>query len=178
MRTYTNKCFTKEYYKWYMNGGKHIPENIILTPLCCMVWYLGDGCICHSNRSEYIKLSTHCFSKEEQEKLLIPQLKKFEAKLMKNKENQFFVYIPHRKEKDFLQYIGECPFTDYSYKWNVAEYKNKIAQNHKRNEKTFCKMFLEGKSYYSIAKHFNIEPSVVRYYLLKNNIYNPLVKDT
>lgn len=177
MRTYTNSGFTKEYYHWYVDGKKHLPEDLILTPLTCLIWYIGDGGICHGSRTESIKLSTQCFSKEEQEKILIPQLKNFEATLMKadlNKEGeqQYFIYIPHRKEKEFLSYIGNCPFSDYQYKWEVAEYINAIPQNHTDKEKIFCELYLQGKTYYTIAKEYNVNPNVVKHYLIKNNIYN------
>lgn len=176
VRTYTNPSFTKEYYHWYINGKKHLPEDLILTPLTCLIWYIGDGGICHSIRSEYIKLSTQCFSKEEQEKILIPQLKDFEATIMKadlgkNGEQQYFIYIPHRKEKDFLNYIGNCPFEDYKYKWEIAEYTNAIPEKHIDKEKEFCEKYKNDMTYYAIAKEYNIEPNAVKYYLIKNNLY-------
>ena len=142
VKTYTNPGFTKEYYHWYINGKKHLPEDLTLTPLTCLIWYIGDGGICHNTRSENIKLSTQCFLKEEQEKILIPQLSDFEATLMKadlgsNGEQQYYIYIPHRKEKAFLDYIGECPFEDYKYKWEVTEYINAIPKNYTNKEKEF-----------------------------------------
>lgn len=176
VRTYTNSCFTEEYYKWYINGQKHLPNDLKLTPLTCLIWYMGDGGICHGNRSEYIKLSTQCFLKEEQEKILLPQLSDFEATLMKadigsDGIQQYFIYIPHRKEKDFLNYIGKCPFTDYEYKWNITAYKNAIPQNHADKEQEFCEKYKNGMTYYAIAKEYGIEPNAVKYYLIKNNIY-------
>lgn len=176
IKTYTNLTFTNQYYRWYKQGVKHLPNDLILTPLVCLIWYIGDGGICHGNRSEYIKLSTQCFSKEEQEQILLPQLSNFEATLMKadiSKDNiqQYFIYIPHRKEKEFLEYIGECPFSDYQYKWNIAEYKNAIPQRHIDNEQIFCTLYQQGLTYYQIAKQFNIEPNAVKYYLLKNKLY-------
>lgn len=176
MRTYTNETFTDEYHKWYKNGIKEIPKDLKLTPLMCNIWYIGDGGICRSNRSEWIKLSTQCFSKEEQEKILLPQLSQFEAILMnadrsKNGEQQYFIYIPHRKEKEFLDYIGECPFDDYLYKWEILEYKNRMPKNHQSKEKEFCEMYLSGMTYYAIAKSFGIEPNAVKHYLIKNGLY-------
>lgn len=176
VKTYTNKTFTEQYYKWYIQGIKHIPNDLILTPLTCLIWYLGDGGICHCNRSEYIKLSTQCFLQEEQEKILLPQLQQFEATLMKaginnDGKQQFFIYIPHRKEQDFLNYIGECPFQDYSYKWQITIYKNIVPKNHTKKEEIFCQLYKEGQTYYQIAKKFNIEPNAVKYYLIKNNLY-------
>lgn len=172
-KTYTNETFTQLYNLWYVNKIKQIPKNLILTPLTCLIWYIGDGGISHGQRSENIKLSTHCFLKEDLEKIIIPQLKQFEATLAKaDKENQYFIYIPHRKEKDFLNYIGECPFSDYLYKWQIAEYKNSLPKDdYRKYEKEFCEEYLKGENYYQIAKKKNIEPNVVKYYLIKNNIY-------
>ena len=179
VKTYTNPTFTTIYKHWYdTQGVKHLPDDLVLTPLTCLIWYIGDGGVCQSNRSEYIKLSTHCFNKDEQEKVLLPQLQQFEASLMRATDEQYYIYIPHRKEKDFLKYIGECPFTDYQYKWKVKEYKNKVPTNHANLEKIFCDMYLKGFTYYAIAKQYNIEPNVVKHYLIKNNIYKPPTQET
>lgn len=183
LRTYTNLGFTKEYNKWYLDGVKHLPLDLKLTPLTCLIWYIGDGGICHGQRTENIKLSTQCFSKEEQEAILLPQLKNFEASLMKADINsagkqQYYIYIPHRKEKDFLNYIGECPFSDYQYKWEIAGYKNSIPQNHTNKENDFCEKYKQGMTYYTIAKEYGIEPNAVKYYLIKNNIYKSENKKT
>lgn len=175
-RTHTNPIFTEQYNRWYPNGIKHIPNDLMLNPLTVLIWYIGDGAICHSNRSEHIKLATHCFNKKEQEHILLPQLSDFDAKLMKadiskDGEQQYFIYIPHKKESDFIEYIGECPFNDYLYKWDVGEYKNSMPKDHRDKEQIFCEMYKSGMTYYKIAKQFDIEPNAVKYYLIKNNIY-------
>lgn len=174
IKTYTNETFTEQYNRWYKNGIKHLPQDLVLTPLICLIWYVGDGGICHANRTEYIKLSTQCFSKEEQETILLPQLIQFEASLIKTDNNQYFIYIPRRKEKEFLDYIGSCPFNDYKYKWEITPYKNTKPKNHKEHEMEFCEMYKNGMTYYAIAKHFNIEPNAVKYYLKKHNLYQNL----
>lgn len=171
VKTYTNETFTINYNLWYKNGVKHLPQDLILTPLKCLIWYIGDGGICKANRSEYIKLSTQCFSKEEQETILLPQLSQFEATLMKTDNDQYYIYIPHRKEQEFLEYIGQCPITDYQYKWNITPYKNAKPKSHKEHEQEFCEMYKSGMTYYAIAKHFGIEPNAVKYYLKKHNLY-------
>ena len=38
----------------------------------------------------------------------------------------------------------------------------------------FCEMYKNGMTYYAIAKHFNIEPNAVKYYLKKHNLYQNL----
>lgn len=175
-RTITDKGLLSEYNKWYKDGKKHIPKDLVLNPLICLIWYIGDGGLLDSKRSQYIKLSTQCFDKIEQENILIQQLSQFNAKLTKADKSkyddqQYFIYIPHKNVKMFLDYIGECPFDDYRYKWNLKEYKNKQPMNHKEKELLFCEMYKNGMTYYAIAKEFGIEPNAVKYYLKKNNLY-------
>ena len=176
-RSISNKYFTIEYDRWYNNNIKHIPNDLILNSTICLIWYIGDGGLLNLKRSQSIKLSTQCFSKEEQEKILLPQLSQFDAKLMKadiskNDVQQYFIYIPHRKIKEFLEYIGDCPFNDYMYKWNIKPYKNSPPkQDYRKYEQEICKLFKNGLTYYAVAKQLNIEPNIAKYYLIKNNLY-------
>ena len=178
-RTQLNITFTKLKNLWYCNNIKIIPNNIILTPLTCLIWYLGDGSLNHNDK--FIKLSTNCFTYEELNEIIIPQMKIFNAKLTKTDKNQYFIYIPHLKVKQFLDYIGECPFEEYKYKWNYIEYKNKKyenneVKNHKNLVPEFIKLYKEGFTYYAIAKKYNIEPNAVKYYLIKNNLYRSIAR--
>lgn len=175
-RTQSNITFTNVFNRWYLNGKKIIPKDLFLSPQICLVWYIGDGCICRQKKSQYIKLATNCFSKEDQENILIPQLKRFKAKLIKvgkskSGEQQYAIYIPHEKIAKFLNYIGPCPFPDYEYKWKYIPYKTIIPKSHKTHEKEFCELFQKGMTYYAIAKIYNMEPNAVKYYLIKNNLY-------
>lgn len=126
--------FTDEYYKWYINGIKHIPSDLILTPLMCKIWYLGDGSLSnHKNSSsQRIALATNCFEKNELEEIIIPQLSDFEAHLLhvgKTKsgmESYITVITSKINIKKFLSYIGPCPFEDYKHKWDIIEpFRNK-----------------------------------------------------
>jgi len=171
-RTQLNISFTKLKKIWYKNNIKIIPNYLILTPLTCLVWYIGDGSLNCSKYSQYVKLSTNCFTYNELNSIIIPQLNIFNAELKKTeKNNQYIIYIPHHKIKEFLNYIGECPFDEYKYKWIYKEYKNKQPGNYKDKEQEFIKYYNQGYTYYSIAKIYNIEPNVVKYYLIKNNLY-------
>ena len=38
-------------------------------------------------------------------------------------------------------------------------------------DKEFCELYLNGKTYYEIAKKFNLAPAIIRRRLIKNNIY-------
>ena len=176
-KSLTNPVFVNEYYRWYPDGIKHVPSDIVLTPLTCLIWYIGDGSLISGKYTQDIKLSTHCFPKSEQETLLLPKLSNFLATIhiagkSKAGELQYAIYIPHRAIEDFLDYIGDCPFQDYQYKWNFKKYHySKFYKTHKDKENIFCEMYLSGATYYSIAKQFDIEPNAVKYYLKKHNLY-------
>ena len=176
-RTISNPTFQHERDKWYVDGKKTIPIDLILTPTICLIWYIGDGCISHSKNTQYIKLATQCFSKEEQEKILIPQLQKFEAHLIKadiskNGEQQYFIYIPRRKIKKFLEYIGPCPFSDYQYKWDYKEYKNFSLSQNPEFIQNVIKLFNNGISSGTIANYFGVDRSTIVKYLKLNGL-NP-----
>lgn len=177
VKTYVNKEFTDEYARWYHNGTKCIPEDLKLTQMVCLIWYIGDGCICNLNRTQSIKLATQCFAKEEQERILIPQLQDFEAKLMmadvsKSGEQQYFIYIPKRKIKKFLEYIGPCPFSDYQYKWDYKEYKNFCLSQHPDFVQKMIDYFNRGMSAKTIARLLEVDRSTVIKYLIQNGL-NP-----
>lgn len=177
LKTYSHKIFTEEYTRWYQNGTKHIPEDLKLTPMVCLIWYIGDGCICNLNRTQSIKLATQCFTKEEQERILVPQLQDFEAKLMKadiskDGEQQYFIYIPKRKMQKFLEYIGPCPFSDYQYKWDYKEYKNFCLSQHPEFMQKMITYFNSGMSANTIARLLEVDRSTVVKYLIQNGL-NP-----
>ena len=177
LRTYSYQTFTEEYMRWYQNGIKCIPEDLKLTPMVCLIWYIGDGCICNLNRTQSIKLATQCFTKEEQERILIPQLQDFEAKLMradisKSGEQQYFIYIPKRNIKKFLEYIGPCPFSDYQYKWDYKEYKNFCLSQHPEFIQNMIYYFNSGMSANTIARLLGVDRNTVVKYLIQNGL-NP-----
>lgn len=179
-RTITDKGFTDDYNLWYRDGIKHIPENLILNPIICLIWYIGDGGICNSskNNSQSIKIATNCFEKHEQEEILLPQLKDFDARLCiasKNKntkENQYAIYIPKNKMNDFLTYIGDCPFEDYIHKWNVKE---NFYPSYKDVYDEWESLYLSGIGYTKIAKMYNADNTTVLKHLRKVGIYQNFI---
>lgn len=175
-RTITDQGFTAEYYRWYKNGIKHIPEDLILNPLICLIWYIGDGSICNSskNNSQCIKIATNCFDKNEQERILLPQLSDFGARLCKAGKNkstnkyQYAIYIPKKKMEQFFEFIGECPFPDYKYKW---DYKEKFYPSYEDYYEEWKKLYLNGMGYTHIARLYGADNTTVLKYLRKVGIY-------
>ena len=60
-------------------------------------------------------------------------------------------------------------------KIRIRKYKRHL--KNKKKEEIFCQEYLKGKSYYFIAKEYNIEPNAIKYYLIKNNIYHYQTKE-
>jgi len=175
-----NISFTEFRNEWYNEDGiKIIPSNLKLTPLICLLWYLGDGGLNQKYQKEEtasLKLSTNCFSREDIEKILIPQLKNFEAWISNADKGQPIILIPRRKIEEFLKYIGKCPFKEYEYKWEVFPYKNKKIEvngfeSHIHLKDKFIKEYQNGITAYNIAKSNNVDINVVKYYLRKEGVF-------
>lgn len=168
IRSEHNIAFNVLKDKWY-DDKKRLPDDLKLTPTVCLLWYIGDGALCHHERGQYIQLSTDCFTYEEV-LFLCNQLKEFDAKPKRNAD-VYRIYIPRNKIPEFLNYIGECPFEDYRYKWDYKEYINSPPRDLRHLRDTICKMYIDGISYYQIAKMLDIDCGTVRYYLINEGLY-------
>lgn len=95
---------------------KILPVNLELTPLTCLMWYLGDGSL--DKDCGYVTMCTQGFRKTE-----VVRLAKILTKLgfitKRQKDNS--IRISQRSVPDFLDYIGPCPIKCYEYKWNLIK---------------------------------------------------------
>jgi hypothetical protein len=60
----------QSYERWYDNGIKVVPCDLILTPLTVAHWFMGDGSSCYAGMSIQTRLHTNKFLDEEVSKLL------------------------------------------------------------------------------------------------------------
>jgi hypothetical protein len=120
--TQSNITFYKLRQQWYPEGKKIVPRDLELTPLTCLLWYIGDGSLSKAKQHN-IKLSTDGFKSNDVD-FLIETLNKlgFEATKVSVRRNQYAIHIPRRNVKKFLDYIGPCPVECYSYKWGYRDY--------------------------------------------------------
>lgn len=173
-----SETFTHIHEHWYIDNIKHIPEDIILTPLICKVWYIGDGSLINNNyyNSQRLMLYTNCFKKYELEKILLPQLKMFNPKILKMNKNKIdgtgYAICINKKDDivNFLKYIGDCPFDDYKYKWEVKTTLNKELYKYK-NE--IISLYKSGISSTLIGKIYNCSSTSVMS-IVKNNNISPI----
>ena len=165
-RTEHNIVFEEERQRWYPNNIKVVPNDLQLTSLTCLIWYIGDGSLTTANKTQYIKLSTDGFTIEDVQHLC-KQLFDFGAHYLPNHGHPR-LYIPRQYIQHFFEYIGPCPFEDYAYKWNVIPYKQECIQHHPERIEQMIQLFKEGYSSGTIAKKVGVDRSTVMRYLTKN----------
>ena len=192
--TRTNKEYSHYYFRtkclpeliplhqqWYQSSTKkhRVPPDLRLSPMTLLVWYIGDGSNNITSRSQTLKLSTDSFDLNDIDLILLPLLKEFGAIRYKSDthKEQYHIRIPHKLVDRFLSYIGPCPVDDYKYKWETvpylrAKFKNGIDDlSDKKDE--IVTLYLDGNSFYSIAKTLSQEPARIRYILKKSGVYVP-----
>ncbi len=121
--TKRHPVFRQMRLKWYPNGKKIIPKDLVLTPKTIAYWFMGDG---HSgwikgiHSKSHIGFSTHSFSKYDVE-LLIEKLK------ISIKINDWYTKL--NKEKDTIE-LSSSPsvarFFDSISKYIVPSFEYKI----------------------------------------------------
>ncbi len=100
--------------RWYKNNKKIVPLDILLTPISCYWWYIGDGYITDKN----VYLCTDCFTKKEV-KFLINKLKEkgFICNITSKNRIRFF----KKDSLNFLKWLEEHNkiHKQYNYKWKI-----------------------------------------------------------
>ncbi len=119
----SHRVFEYFYKQWYV-PKKIIPSKLVLTPLVCKHWYIGDGSLLSKKSSPVITISTHSFSIVGVDGL-ISRLSclGIEAHRNKYKKDQYVIRIIGRNAVEFLNFIGSCPVKSYQYKWNIGDYR-------------------------------------------------------
>jgi hypothetical protein len=105
------------YKKWYPDGKKIIPRDIILTPSICKQWYIGDGSLIYREKGKsYIELATNGFSVSDV-RWLVKELIELGFRATR-RPSRNTIGISTHSTKQFLDYIGSSPVECYQYKWN------------------------------------------------------------
>lgn len=116
--------------RWYPEGVKIVPQDVRITPLSTLLWYLGDGSL---SNGQVITLATCSFSNHEIDNILIPKLKEHGIHGSRGYRN--VICISTDTSKNFFKLIGEkSPIACYDYKFDLKEmYKmyriSEIAKN-------------------------------------------------
>lgn len=112
--------------KWYPNGKKIIPRDLVLTPETCYWWYLGDG----SSGNNSLVICTNGFAVSDVEFLLSIFPVKAQLYIQKNKKtNKEYPMISITSIENrlkFLNFIGRCRHKEYNYRWIVHSRREAI----------------------------------------------------
>ena len=121
LKTYLYKHLVEIRQWFYPEGTKIVPPDVSLTPLSCLHWYLGDGCLKRSRSSFAIDMSTCGFTVSDVE-LLVEKLRAIGFQCTRQPSTNT-IRISAYSAHDFLDYIGPCPRRIdhiFGYKWAIS----------------------------------------------------------
>lgn len=124
IRSHVNDWLTIQYYRWYVDGVKIVPKDVVIDKDVLEWWYVGDGHLCRKkSRPNYrrIIMATDSFSFQEKE---------FLCDQLKQRLHNDAVYIEGQKiaiAKQALVRMAQmlttiCPVSDYNYKYEFGPY--------------------------------------------------------
>lgn len=121
--TLTHPDICNQAKRWYPQSKhyvKHIPEDVRITPVSVLLWYLGDGSITKYGVSYVVRLATCSFAHEDIDNILIPKLKSVGIESIRTKDKND-VKIATNSTGTFFDYIGiKSPISCYNYKFEYA----------------------------------------------------------
>ena len=121
------KChpdFKKQRTRWYPQGKKIVPKDVLLSPESVLIWYLGDGSV----KKYSVTLHTNGFT-QECVRFLIKRLSLIgipSKMILHNQQPEIF--ISSSGSKLFFDYIGwESPVRCYDYKFDTYQHRDDTA---------------------------------------------------
>jgi len=122
-RTLTHPDIVAQSKRWYpLSNGfkKKIPNDVRITPISVLLWYLGDGSITKYGVSYVVRLATCSFDPIDIDNLLIPKLNAIGIEAIRTKEKND-IKITTQSLNDFFDFIGKkSPIDCYNYKFEYA----------------------------------------------------------
>lgn len=116
IKSLSHEVFTKARQRWYPDGKKILPKDLVISRRGLLRFYMDDG----SWHKNGMYLATNDFSVDDvctlQEK--ITKFCGFQLGIHKTgKEGVYKLFIRKKDRKQFIDIIGFCPVSCYSYKW-------------------------------------------------------------
>lgn len=119
-RSLTHPTIKLERKRWYPDDIKIVPEDVSITPISVLIWYLGDGSI-HKVRG-HITISSQSFTYDDNVRLSEMLLKSSGTKssIKLDSKKMPYIYIPRTYAECFFEYIGhKSPVECYDYKFVI-----------------------------------------------------------
>ena len=135
LRSRSSSLLKDLHEKWYPNGTKRIPKDLILTKETLIRWFLDDGCY----HSKAMFFSTDCFSRIEIDFLMHLLLELgFNSTANKNGDG-LRICFNRQTTKEFFTYVGSCPVACFNYKW-LQKDKDTVRSHENVNHESVTEM--------------------------------------
>lgn len=117
IRSHVSPVFTHWKNRWYEQGKKEVPTDIILSPKVCLYWYLGDGGLHWSGNTLCgLFFSTHAFNSQSI-LILRTELANF-GFISTHRASNNTIALNRGNCLSFLEYVGRSsPVQCYNYKF-------------------------------------------------------------
>lgn len=109
--------------RWYPEGQKILPVDLVLTPIIARLWYCGDGGL--DSDKGYLRqlcFSAHSFPLEDRERLS-GMLR--ESGFRSRNTKRGLICISKKSIPSFLDWLGPSPTACYQYKWDLSRFTGK-----------------------------------------------------
>ena len=112
-RTTTHPDLYQQRSRWYPDGIKIVPKDVIITPKSVLFWYLGDG----TRSGVNLSFATDGFTPDDVY-FLVDKLKSIGINSHRDKNNHIVLLLD--SIRPFFDYVGwECPIKCYDYKFGA-----------------------------------------------------------
>lgn len=172
-RTKSHPDFSKQHHRWYKNGTKIVPDDVVLTPITVMAWFLGDGMYRkHRRRNPIVRFSTQSFSISELNDILIPRLEEHDLNFTITQRNELIcgTGVVDR----FFDFIGKkSPIGCYNYKFPFGSTEIdpvRPSAKTKYDYDLIVRLYLEGAILNDITQKIGCHVDTIYNALAKRNI--------
>lgn len=126
-RTPVYKELMPFYNRWYSGGNRQPPDDIIITPITLLNWFMDDGCSSYRRRESKTQQVTIALSCEgfmpDKIDMLSVKLREYTDLPFKmvrcNSGCGYRISLSQAYVPEFFAYIGDCPVKSFQYKWKL-----------------------------------------------------------
>ncbi len=174
LRTLSHPVYLELRKRWYKNGRKVVPRDLVISKEFILHWFLGDGCCSINRNGAILVLCTDAFTKSDVE-YLKGLMKNIGINCTIQKNNR--LRIPKKDMLTFFDYMGDCPVDCLAYKWLDRKYLVLKQRSLKPFYSEIYRLYLKGWSLTQIAEKFDTNYFSIRY-ILKHSYSVSLSKNS
>ena len=128
VKTLTHPDIINQAKRWYQNGFKKVPKDVVISPISIMLWYLGDGSltVVEESNTAFIRFATCSFLVDDIENILMPKFRDIGFECVRDSSKND-IRLSASSIVKFFNYIGhKSPIECYDYKFEYPEWLNLI----------------------------------------------------